>query len=213
MIGLLVLHILPLCLSDTSLEFRSPHRPTNEMLHQRLRRVLSGSMEIPPTQVKRLRTKSVPTGVQEFLQSTSERSRSVEVLNHLGHSSAFQPYQEQRVIDNEEFYIDSPALVDYQLGRRRTPPEESVDPTLPSADSLPRDNITDSEDDEIKDALDQPGDHYQLVHATPILLETPDSATRRRDTVHATPIILGSPCFGDRMQAKMVSYHTFITEN
>lgn len=175
------------------------------------------------------RTKSMPSNVNEFLQSYAsncnnsnqyyERSKSAEVLNHLGEQSAFSIYDEENDegtqhletslldLDEEEIFIDSPLVVDYQLGRRRSLPvspatSASISPT---ADRHSRATSTssdrsctgyDNHDEEVTEALQgqatqQPG--YQSVRAEPVTLGTP-GVPERSSVVHATPVVLGTPC-------------------
>lgn len=197
---------------------------THEQLHTRLRRVLSSvgnsSEQLSgwddvdtrqPKQKSRLRTKSMPLGVADFVESMNteqlyeERSKSAEVLNHLGERSAFQLYDEEAdssssVMDIDEYerFIDSPQVVDYQLGLRNQPPSPAM--------SSPRSGISPID----SHILEKPGctpdiikqltascqyartehdpDHgYRIVHATPVVLETPVSTISVDDTYQQVP--------------------------
>lgn len=86
----------------------------------------------------------MPSGVTEFLHTYGdadkdlhyERSRSAEILNHQREHSAFRLYQDEESeersrrhsqmfgFDEEERFIDSPLVVDYQLGLRQSPPPD-----------------------------------------------------------------------------------------
>ncbi|XP_067933179.1 uncharacterized protein [Watersipora subatra] len=223
---------------DTSLTFRAPHKRTKEQLHTRIRRVLSSvsindSLFSEPsdndtnTKVARYRnrhkgqrihsrTKSMPSDVNEFIQSFNsncnnsrpcyERSKSAEVLNHLGKRSAFSLYSEE-VDDTEkppqseedEIFIDSPLVVDYQLGRRRNlPTTPSTSISSEEDQSLALQNEVDSflgekdyHDKEVKDALQIPPS--TLPQATRVIADIP-AETGRSSIVHASPIFLGTPC-------------------
>ena len=277
---------------DTSLEFRSPHMRTHEQLHHRLKRVLSSvsnsaehiledeAYHPPPSHYRRKdhwRTKSMPSGVKEFMESMNsadtfdERSKSVEVLNHQRGNSAFRLYTQEEglhevavansgvfdvedpthswmsvtedhtesseiadvtmssqpdvfditdaTLDDDERFIDSPAVVDYQLGLRKDLPHttspahppcdtpDAVNLPHPPANSLRSPAIqspvnthyiehplnaahcSDSDDDEIIRTLDR-----KNTHSTPEKhAVSNNSLTLGSDVVHATPVMLGTP--------------------
>ena len=172
------------------------------------------------------RTKSMPSDVNEFIQSFNsnsnnngsqyyERSKSADILNHQGEQSAFSIYndddgmeQPQSIslleLDEDEVFVDSPIIVDYQLGRRHSLPS-SPSPTaysqqIEAPDHLATEltsNNCDSHDEEVTETLQsvssQSSSSYRLVRAEPVILGTPQ-ALNESSVVHATPIQLETPC-------------------